>query len=188
MKGNPELSISLVELAAAAVAFRGGAGPIAGRGSVGGMPFAPTLSVHAADVEVDEETGKVKVVAYAVAQDVGRALNPLSVEGQIQGAVTQGIGMALMEKIVFEKGVVQNADLTDYRMPTATDVPMLEIMIVEVPSDEGLYGIRHVGEPPMVATLAAIGNAIYNACGIRMRETPMTPEAILKEIKADKKK
>ena len=88
-----------------------------------------------------------------------------------------------MEGYVFEKGVVQNTTLLDYRLPTATDVPMIDVMIVEVPSPKGVYGLRHVGEPPMIAVLAAVANAVYAATGVRFRELPMTPEAVLKGIK-----
>ncbi|MBL7176884.1 MAG: xanthine dehydrogenase family protein molybdopterin-binding subunit [Desulfobacteraceae bacterium] len=182
VKANTEKSISFTDLArSTAVIF--GKGPVLGRGTLDGMPPAPTLSVHAVDVEVDDETGKVRVISYAVAQDVGRAINPLSIEGQIQGAVTQGIGWALMEEYIFEKGVVQNTTLLDYRMPTATDVPMIDVMIVEVPSPRGVYGLRHVGEPPMVPTLAAVANAVYNATGVRFKELPMTPEVVLNGMK-----
>jgi CO/xanthine dehydrogenase Mo-binding subunit len=155
---------------------------------VGGLSPEPTLSVHAADVEVDEETGKVKILSYAVAQDVGKAINPLSIEGQIQGAVTQGIGWALMEGYIFDKGVVQNTTFLDYRIPTATDVPMIDALIVEVPSARGTYGLRHVGEAPMIPTLAAIANAIHSATGVRFKELPMNPETVLKGIKAKGKK
>jgi xanthine dehydrogenase molybdenum-binding subunit len=116
----------------------GATGPVVGRGAVAGLPSAPTLSVHAVDVEVDEEIGKVKVLSYVVAQDVGLAVNPMSVEGQIQGAVAQGIGWASMEQFIFKDGVLQNTTLLDYRIPTATDVPMIETLIVEVGSSEGI--------------------------------------------------
>lgn len=186
VKGNPGKTVSLAGLAKATFSFGGGAGPIIGSGATGGLPSAPTLSVHAVDLEVDEETGKVKVLSYAVAQDTGKALNPMSIEGQIQGAVTQGIGWALMEKIVMEKGEVQNSNLTDYRLPTATDVPMLDIMIVEVPSETGVYGVRHVGEPPMIGALGAIANALHSATGVRFKETPFTPEIVIKEIRSQR--
>jgi CO/xanthine dehydrogenase Mo-binding subunit len=182
VKGNTDKSISFTDLArSTAIAF--GKGPVLGRGSVDGMPSAPTLSVHAVDIEVDDETGKVKVLNYAVAQDVGRAINPMSIEGQIQGAITQGLGWALMEGYIYEEGVVQNTTLLDYRMPTATDVPPIDIMIVEVPSEKGIYGLRHVGEPPMIATLAAVANAVHKATDVRFKELPLTPEAVLKGIK-----
>lgn len=184
VKGDHEKSISFAELArSTAVPF--GKGPVLGRGTLDNIPSAPTLSVHAVEVEVDGETGKVKILSYAVAQDVGLAINPLAIEGQIQGAVVQGIGWALMEGYVFEKGVVQNTTLLDYRMPTATDVPMIDVMIVEVPSDNGVYGLRHVGEPPMIPTLAAVANAVHKATGVRFKELPLTPEAVLNGIKEE---
>lgn len=183
IKGDPEKAVSLADLAKDTFSFGGGAGPIIGSGATGGLPFAPTLSVHAVDLKVDEETGKVRVLAYAVAQDTGKALNPMSIEGQIQGAITQGIGWALMEKIVLENGAVLNSNLTDYRLPTATDVPMLDVAIVEVPSETGVYGVRHVGEPPMIGALAAIANALHNATGVRFKETPFTPEVIINGIR-----
>ena len=185
VRENPEQSIAFAELArSSAGGF--GRGPILGRGSVNGLPSAPTLSAHAVDVAVDDETGKVKILSYATAQDVGLAINPLSIEGQIQGAVTQGIGWALMEGYIFEKGRMQNTTLLDYRMPTATDVPMIDVMIVEVGSAAGTYGLRHVGEPPMIPTLAAMANAIHNATGIRFKALPMSPEAVFDGIKQQK--
>ena len=150
---------------------------------MGGLSPAPSLSVHAVDIEVDPETGKVRVLGYAVAVDVGLAINPLSVEGQIQGAVAQGIGWALMENCLFEKGVVQNATLLDYKMPTATDVPMVDTMLVEIKSPDGTYGMRHVGEPPMIPALAAMANAIERATGVRIKTAPMTPETVLAAIR-----
>ncbi len=182
VKGDTEKSISMGALARDAVSFRG-EGPIVGWGSVGGLPPAPSVAVHAVDIEVDRETGKVKILSYVVAQDVGLAVNPLSIEGQIQGAVTQGIGWALMEGYIFDRGKVQNDTLLDYRMPTAADVSMIDTLLVEVDSESGIYGLRHVGEPPMVATLAAVANAIHSATGVRIKELPMTPEAVLNGLK-----
>lgn len=185
-KGNPQKSIPLTALARSSLGFRG-EGPVVGRGSIAGLPPAPSIAVHAVDVEVDRETGKVKILNYAVAQDVGLAINPLSIEGQIQGAVTQGIGWALMEGYVFDKGKVQNTTFLDYRMPTATDVPMIDTMLVEVNSTTGVYGLRHVGEPPLVGALAAIANAVHSATGVRIKTLPMTPEAVLKALQQSEK-
>lgn len=158
-------------------------GPVMGRGSIAGLPAAPSVSVNAVDLKVDPETGKVKILSYAVSQDVGLAVNPTSIEGQIQGAVTQGIGWALMEGYVFDQGKVQNTDFLDYRMPTAADVPMIDTMLLEVGSTRGVYGIRHVGEPPLVPVLAAIANGIHSATGVRVKTLPMTPEVILMSLK-----
>jgi len=181
-KSDPQKQASLADVAAGTVGFRG-TGPLLGRGTTSPLPPAPTLSVHAADVEVDAETGKVRVISYAVAQDVGKAINPMSIEGQQQGAATQGIGWALMEGYIYEKGILQNTTFLDYRLPTATDVPMIDTMIVEVPSPSGVYGLRHAGEPPMIPALAAIANAVHRATGVRFTETPMNPEAVFKGIK-----
>jgi len=134
-------------------------------------------------VEVDKETGKVKVLSYAAAQDVGLAINPTLVEGQIQGAVAQGIGWALSENSIFHKGVMQNATFLDYRIPTAADVPSVDTLLVEVSFDASPFGIRGVGEPPIVPSLATMANAIHSATGVRLKELPMTPEAIFNRIK-----
>jgi xanthine dehydrogenase molybdenum-binding subunit len=182
VRGNPSKLISFDVLAESTGSFRG-AGPIVGKGTTGVFPDSPTLNVHAVDLEVDNETGKVKILSYAVSQDVGRAINPLIVEGQIQGGAVQGIGWALMEGYVFENGAMLNSSLLDYRLPTAVDVPQIDILLVEVPSAAGTYGIRHAGEPPNIPAPAAIASAIQNATGVRIKELPMTPEIILQSIK-----
>jgi len=182
VKGTQK-SISLTELARQTSHFFGES-PITGRGSSKKLQAAPVLAVEVADVEVDKETGKVKVISYAVAQDAGFAVNPTMIEGQIQGAVAQGIGWALMENCVFDKGIIQNANLLDYQIPTAADVPFVEAMIVEVSYGDSPYGMRGVGEPPIVPSLAAIANAVHSATGVRMKELPMTPEAVFRALKA----
>ncbi|MBA7657272.1 putative xanthine dehydrogenase molybdenum-binding subunit XdhA [subsurface metagenome] len=183
VKGAPEKYVSLTDLARNSVSMRG-EGPITGRGSVGMPPHAPMFAVHMADVEVDKETGKVKMLSYAAAHDIGLAINPTLVEGQIQGAISQGIGWALMENYVFDRGILQNATFLDYRMPTAVDLPLMETLLVEVSSDKGPYGLRPIGEPPMIPTLAAIANAIHNAVGVRLKELPMSPEALFWALRA----
>ena len=115
------------------------------------------------------------------------AVNPLTVEGQIQGAIVQGIGWSLMEGYVFYQGKVQNTTFLDYRMPTATDVPMIDIMLVEVSSERGVYGLKQAGEPPLVPTLSAMANAIHDATGVRIKKLPMTPEVIWKALKHQEK-
>jgi CO/xanthine dehydrogenase Mo-binding subunit len=182
VKGIPEKYISMADLARGIAHFPGES-PIIGRGSSKGLQQSPVFTVEAADVKVDKETGKVKVLSYAAAQDVGLAINPTLVEGQIQGAVAQGIGWALSENSIFHKGVMQNANLLDYRMPTATDVPFVDTLLVEVSFGASPFGIRGVGEPPIVPTLGTIANAIHSATGVRLKELPMTPEAILSGIK-----
>jgi CO/xanthine dehydrogenase Mo-binding subunit len=186
VKGMPEKFVSLADLAWQSVGSSG-EGPITGRGSVKVSQSAPMFAVQAADVEVDRETGKVKILSYAAAQDVGLAVNPTLVEGQIQGAVSQGIGWALMENYVFQEGVMQNATLLDYRIPTAVDLPFVETILVEVSSAAGPYGVRGVGEPPIVPTLATIANAIHSAVGVRLKEPPMTPEAVFWALREQEK-
>ena len=186
IKGMPERFVSLVDLARQSIGSSG-EGPITGRGSVKVPQPHPMFAVHAADVEVDRETGKVEILSYVAAQDVGLAVNPTLVEGQMQGAVSQGIGWALTENYIFQNGVMQNATLLDYRIPTAVDLPFVETLLVEVGSDGGPYGVRGVGEPPIVPTLATIANAIHSAVGIRLRELPMTPEAIFWALREQEK-
>jgi CO/xanthine dehydrogenase Mo-binding subunit len=187
VKGKHDKTLSFADIARSTTSMMGGTGPVVGWGSVASLSPAPTLSVHAADVEIDRETGKAKILSYSVAQDVGRAINPMSIEGQIQGAVAQGIGWALTESYIFDQGILQNSTLLDYRMPTANDVPMIDTLLVEVNSAEGVYGLRHVGEPPIIASLAAIANAVHSATGVRLKELPMTPEAILSSLKTQDK-
>ena len=152
------------------------AGRSSGRATVD--PEGPTngFGTHIVDVEVDPETGKVTILRYTAIQDAGKAIHPSYVEGQMQGGAVQGIGWALNEEYVFDdKGRMQNASYLDYRMPTALDVPMIDTIIVEVPNPAHPYGVRGVGEMPIVAPPAAIANAIYRATGVRMTELPMSP-------------
>jgi CO/xanthine dehydrogenase Mo-binding subunit len=150
-------------------------------GSVG-----PAFAAHIVDVEVDVETGKVEVLRYTAIQDAGTAIHPSYVEGQIQGGVVQGIGIALSEEFLYDSdGRMTNASFLDYRMPTTVDVPMIDVTLVEVPNPGHPYGVRGVGEVPIVPPLAAISNAIYDAIGVRMRRLPASPTAILDELLPD---
>jgi CO/xanthine dehydrogenase Mo-binding subunit len=133
---------------------------------------------HAVDLSVDDATGEVTIGRYVVAQDVGFAINPTYVEGQIEGGVAQGIGQALSEEIVYDGGRVVNANLTDYKMPTAMDMPSVECILVERPSVNGPYGAKGVGEPPCIEPPAAIANAVAAATGVRVRTLPITAEKI----------
>ena len=176
LKGAPEAHVSLKELAQASITAAGGA--ITGRGAVGVPSRIPTLSVHVVDIEIDPVTGKAAVLDYTVAQDAGLAVNPMMVEGQMQGAAAQGIGWALSEGYVFDEGVPRNTTLLDYRLPTSLDVPFINTLIMEIPSTTTPYGIKGVGEAPLVPALAAIANAIHDAVGVRLTELPMNPEAV----------
>jgi xanthine dehydrogenase molybdenum-binding subunit len=136
----------------------------------------PAYAVHIADVEVDEETGRTRVIRYTAVQDVGRAVYPPYVESQLQGGAAQGIGWALHEGYWYDsQGRLKNASLLDYRMPTALDLPMIETIVVEVPNPHHPYGVRGVGEVPIVPPLAAIANAIRDAVGVRVTDLPITP-------------
>ena len=145
------------------------------------------LAGNIVDVEVDPETGKVEILRYTAFLDAGRAVHPAYVEGQMQGSVLQGIGWALTEEYVFaDDGTIANSTFLDYRMPTTVDLPMIDTMIVEVPNPRHPYGVRGVGETPIVPPPAAIANAIYHATGVRMNRLPMSPAAIVEALKAEK--
>ena len=140
---------------------------------------SPSFHAHAVDLSVDEETGEVTIHKYVVAQDVGFALNPTYIEGQIEGGVAQGLGQTLSEEIVYREGRVLNANLTDYKMPTALDVPRVDSIIVEHPGLIGPYGAKGVGEPPNVEPPATVANAIAAAIGVRITSLPITAEKIV---------
>lgn len=151
-------------------------GPIVGRATVNPEGSSNGFGTHIVDVEVDPETAKVTILRYTAIQDVGTAIHPSYVEGQLQGGAVQGIGWALNEEYFFDdRGHMQNPNYLDYRMPTSLDVPMIDTIIVEVPNPDHPYGVRGVGETPIVAPPAAIANAIYRATGVRMHELPMSP-------------
>jgi CO/xanthine dehydrogenase Mo-binding subunit len=140
----------------------------------------PSFHAHAAEVMVDTETGEVVVDRYVVAQDVGFAINPTGIEGQIEGGVAQGLGQALSEELVFNEGRVLNANLTDYKMPTAMDVPRIESILVERASQAGPFGAKGVGEPPCIEPLATVANAVAAASGVRITNAPITAEKVLR--------
>ena len=158
-------------------------GPIIGRASVNARGVGPAFATTCVDVEVDPDTGKVQVLRCTVAQDVGKAIHPSYVEGQMQGGTAQGIGWGLNEEYFYdEKGTLRNTGLLDYRMPTCLDLPMIETILVEVPNPGHPLGVRGVGEVSIVPPPAALANAIYRATGVRMTELPMSPPRILKEL------
>jgi CO/xanthine dehydrogenase Mo-binding subunit len=151
-------------------------GPISAEVSINAQGAGPGFATHICDVEVDRETGHVKILRYTAVQDVGRAIHPSYVEGQIQGGVTQGIGWALNEEYIYDKqGRLDNPGFLDYRVPVASDLPMIEAIMVEVPNPRHPFGAKGVGEVPIVPPMAAVANAILDATGIRMRDLPMSP-------------
>lgn len=158
-------------------------GPVVGRATVqpGGVGHA--FATHIVDVEVDVDTGKVNILRYTAVQDVGKAIHPSYVEGQIQGGAVQGIGWALNEEFVYnDKGHLLNSSFLDYRMPTSLDLPMIDTVLVEVANPGHPYGVRGVGEVPIVPPPAAIANAIYRATGVRTKQLPMSPRVILEAL------
>jgi len=162
-------------------------GPISGHAHINAQGAGPSFGTHMVDVEVDRETGHVKVLRYTVIQDAGKAVHPSYVEGQFQGGAAQGIGWALNEEYIYgEDGRMQNAGFLDYRMPVASDLPMIDTVIVEVPNPRHPFGVRGVGETPIVPPMAAMANAIAMATGIRFTELPMSPPKVLKALDAAK--
>jgi xanthine dehydrogenase molybdenum-binding subunit len=160
-------------------------GPVVGRGAVNPKGVGGSFSGSIADVEVDPETGKVTVLRFTAVQDAGKAIHPSYVEGQMQGGSAQGIGWALNEEYYMSlDGTMLNSSFLDYRMPTALDLPMIDTAIVEVPNPGHPFGVRGVGEANIVPPPAAIANAIFAAVGVRMKELPMSPGRVLKEILA----
>ena len=158
-------------------------GPITGKASVNPRGQGAAFAVHVVDVEVDPETGKVEILRYTAAQDVGQPIHPSYVEGQIQGGVVQGIGWALNEEYFLDsEGRMVNSSFLDYRMPIALDVPLVETLLVTVPSPGHPYGARGVGEVPIVPPPAAVANAIHAAIGVRMPALPMSPGKVQKAI------
>ena len=179
-RSAPEKSITFTELAGKLGAT---GGPVVGRAAVAGKAAGPAYAVMVVDVEVDPDTGKVDILRVTIVQDAGKAIHPAYVEGQMQGGVAQGIGWALNEEYFYnDKGDLVNASLLDYRMPTCLDLPMIETVIVEVPNPGHPYGVRGVGEVPIVPPPAAVANAIYDAVGVRLRDLPMSPGRVLETI------
>ena len=179
-KSDPDLKMTFKELAGQ---LNGSGGPISSQVSVDPKGAGGAFSTHIVDVEVDPETGKVTILDYTAIQDAGKAIHPSYVEGQMQGGVVQGIGWALNEEYFFnEDGQMANSSFLDYRMPTSLDLPMINTVIVEVANPGHPYGVRGVGEIPIVPPMAAIANAIHDAIGVRMNVLPMSPGAVLEAI------
>jgi CO/xanthine dehydrogenase Mo-binding subunit len=158
-------------------------GAIVGSSKINAQGAAPSLGQHLVDVEVDPDTGKVKILRYTVIQDAGRAIHPAYVEGQYQGGAAQGIGWALNEEYIYNKdGKLDNASFLDYRIPVASDLPMIDTVIVEVPNPNHPYGVRGVGETAIVPPMGAIANAVADATGLRFTRLPMSPPKVRKAI------
>ena len=179
-QSDSDLKMTFKELAAQ---LNGSGGPISSQVSVDPRGAGGAFSTHIVDVEVDPETGKVDILRYTTVQDAGKAIHPSYVEGQMQGGVVQGIGWALNEEYFFNpEGQMVNSSFLDYRMPISLDLPMIDTVIVEVANPGHPYGVRGVGEVPIVPPMAAIANAIHAAIGVRMERLPMSPGAILEAL------
>ena len=178
---HPAERISFQELAGKLMSTGGAVTCSASANSTG---VGPIFAGNIVDVEVDPETGKVQILRYTTFLDAGCAVHPSYVEGQMQGGTVQGIGWALNEEYFFTAdGTLANSSFLDYRMPTTVDVPMIETVILEVPNPRHPFGLRGVGEAPIIPPLAALANAIYHAVGVRMDRLPMSPGAILEALK-----
>jgi len=177
---NGQESMSLKQLAGRLA--RAG-GPVTGSAAVNPRGVGPAFATQIADVAVDPETGKVDILRFTAVQDVGKAVHPSYVEGQIHGGVSQGIGWALNEEYYYdENGTMRNSGFLDYRMPTCLDLPMIETVLIEVANPGHPIGIRGVGEVPIVPPPAAIANALYRALGVRLTELPMSPPKVVKAL------
>src|SRR4029450_4660297 len=165
---QPERGYTLGQLTRMGLTSR--KGPIMGTAALSTMPFAPVFNTQAVEVKVDKDTGTVRLVRFVQAQDVGTAINPMAVEGQIEGGAVQGIGRALSEEVVIREGELLNPSLTTYLMPLAVDMPAIENALIEVPTDDGPFGARAVHDPPVFGPPAAIANAIADAVGVRLKE------------------
>lgn len=194
VKGTPSRKLDFVEVAARAVYTRGGS-PIIGKGTFipdsegadstlyGNISGTYAFGAQGCKVRVDRKTGEVEILEFYAAHDVGRAINPMACEGQIEGSVAQGIGYGLLEKVEYKDGVMLNPGFLHYRVPTALDVPKISTALIESIDPAGPFGAKGVAEPSMTPTAACIVNAIYDAVGVRMKELPATPEKILRGLR-----
>jgi CO/xanthine dehydrogenase Mo-binding subunit len=184
VRGAPGREVPLKQIASESMRFAGKYAPVYGRGRSGLSTTSPMYAAHVARVAVDPETGEVRVLDYLAAQDVGFAINPAEVEGQIIGGVTQGLGWALYERYVYdENGQLLTSTLMDYALPQSTEIPHIMAVLVEIPSPLGPFGAKGVGEPPVVPVGGAIANAVFDAVGARVPDLPITPERLFKAMK-----
>src|SRR4030042_5709471 len=189
---KPEKSVSIADLALRAYSFKGGEyiigkgyfdhdatvpDPETGQGSLSG---AFSFFAQAAKVEVDIETGYIKILKFVSTHDCGKTINPLTAEGQVEGGVVQGIGYTLMEGLVWDNGRTLNPNLVDYKIPTSLDIPVIKPIFVETYEPIGPYGAKGLAEPGLVSVPPAIANAVYDAIGIRIKDLPLQPEKIWK--------
>jgi CO/xanthine dehydrogenase Mo-binding subunit len=181
--GSPDRAISVADLAKKVLTFGSPYIPVEGHAGVAQTSRAPAAAAHLSHVRVDRETGDVVLLHHVVAQDVGFALNPALVEGQLLGGTVQGFGWALLEQLAYDDGgQLRTGSFLEYAMPTIDRVPPIDVEIVEVPAPDGPYGAKGVGEPPVIAVAGAVSNAIAAAVGVRLRDLPMTPERVWRAL------
>ncbi|HKE81742.1 MAG TPA: xanthine dehydrogenase family protein molybdopterin-binding subunit [Solirubrobacteraceae bacterium] len=183
--GSPDRALGVEELARKVLAFGSPYAPVEGYGGVAQTTRAPAAAAHLSHVRVDRETGEVTLLGHVVAQDVGRALNPALVAGQLLGGATQGFGWALFEELAYDgDGQLRTGSFVEYAIPTIDRVPPIDLEIVEVPSPNGPFGAKGVGEAPVIAVAGAVANAVADAVGVRMRELPMSPLRVWEALNA----
>jgi len=188
VKGVPDRQTTLSKIASVTMGPGARNEPVYGKGSSAITSQAPAFAAHACRVEVDTDTGHVEILDYIACQDVGFAINPAEVEGQIVGGVLQGIGQALYEKMAYdETGQITTQSFLDYALPASIHAPNITAIQVEVASDHGPYGAKGVGEPPLIPCMPAIANAIKDAIGIRLTSVPMMPQNIVASMNGNRK-
>ncbi len=199
VKGVPEKSVSLQRAIQAFSDERGGM-PVVGMGKYtpktelpdfttkyGNISPTYPFACHIAEVEVDRDTGVVRMLGYVAAHDIGKVINPLLAEGQVHGGVAQGIGFTLMEEIRFDRGRIENPSFLDYIVPGPSDLPPIDVVFVETKDPEGPYGAKGLGEPAIDPVPAAIVNAIYDAVGVRVTRLPVTAERLRAALQSKEK-
>jgi CO/xanthine dehydrogenase Mo-binding subunit len=180
VRGVPARAIAVAEVIKMTSGFGAQHAPVFGVAAEAITTRSPGFGAHVAGIDVDADSGRVRVTGYAAAQDVGRAINPALVRGQIHGGIAQGIGWALLEQMVYDDGgTLATGTFADYALPRSTDVPRVDVQLVEVPSARGPFGAKGVGEPPVVPVAAAIANGIADATGARLDTLPFTPERVI---------
>jgi CO/xanthine dehydrogenase Mo-binding subunit len=176
VKEDPENSLTLAELAQLALRTTGG--PLVGTGTFASEPSHPVISAQVVRVRVELETGVLEPLEVHQALDVGIAVNPYEVEGQMEGGALQGLAWGWMEEMQLHGGLNRNTHLSDYRLPTPMDTPVLTNTVVECPSEHGPFGLKGIGEPVIIPTPAALQSAVRDACGVWINDLPLVPERV----------
>ena len=195
VRSSPDIGVSIFEMVRASIYRKGGESIVAeayfdGKNELpdpqtgcGNVSTSYPFACQAAEVEVDPETGEVRILRFVAAHDVGRVINALTAEGQVEGGVAMGIGYALNEDLIYHNGKLVNGNFLDYKIPTALDIPKIDIQFIETDDPNGPFGAKGLAEPSLIPTAPAIVNAIYDAIGVRFSELPVTQEKIQKALK-----